>query len=71
MTYTSHPTGGRWTCGECGLADMPGGHCCPECHTVLCPACAATGLHHVPHGPRFGRPCGDAPALTTLEVAAA
>lgn len=50
-----HPTGSKWTCGECAKA-IASGLSCADCHNVLCPDCAAR-THHVPAGQDAGKVC--------------
>ena len=50
-----HPTGSKWTCGECATS-MTSCLSCSDCHTVLCDACAPK-THRVPAGAEVGKVC--------------
>jgi hypothetical protein len=55
LTHRDHPTGSKWTCGECGVS-IQSGHSCDECHNILCDACAPK-THRVPAGAEAGKIC--------------
>lgn len=55
LILRDHPTGSKWTCGECS-ASIGSAYSCDECHTLLCDACAAR-THRVPAGTEVGKIC--------------
>ncbi len=55
LFHREHPTGSKWTCGECSRP-IGDGYSCADCHNVLCSDCAAR-THHVPAGTEAGRVC--------------
>lgn len=55
LIHRDHPTGSKWTCGECS-ASIGSAWSCDECHNLLCESCA-TRTHRVPAGSEAGKIC--------------